>query len=160
VGQAYSVNASLLGGESLPAKAGRTLRARLSRLYADRVCASWRVAQGPLGTRGRPACARSNVSLRQNLESYAGVLPIANSPASRRAGGRVADRHVVFRENTEDIYAGIEFPTGSRGGAALIYFLQNELRSPAFVSGELRLGSKPVSKRQSAAGAQGHPVRH
>jgi isocitrate dehydrogenase len=56
----------------------------------------------------------------------------------------------VFRENTEDIYAGIEFPTGSAEVQKLIHFLQTELdvhqiRFPAS-SG---LGIKPVSREGS-----------
>jgi isocitrate dehydrogenase len=57
---------------------------------------------------------------------------------------------VVFRENTEDIYAGIEYPTGSQEVQKLIHFLQAELgakgiRFPAS-SG---IGIKPVSKEGS-----------
>ncbi len=56
----------------------------------------------------------------------------------------------VFRENTEDIYAGIEFPTGSQEVQKLIHFLQTELdvtniRFPAS-SG---IGIKPVSREGS-----------
>jgi isocitrate dehydrogenase len=57
---------------------------------------------------------------------------------------------VVFRENTEDIYAGIEYPTGSQEVQKLIHFLQTELkvteiRFPAS-SG---IGIKPVSREGS-----------
>ena len=56
----------------------------------------------------------------------------------------------VFRENTEDIYAGIEYPTGSQEVQKLIHFLQTELgvkkiRFPAS-SG---IGIKPVSREGS-----------
>ena len=69
---------------------------------------------------------------------------------------------VVFRENTEDIYAGIEWPAGSPEVQQLIAYLQQqlqvtEIRFPAS-SG---IGIKPVSQGgQPAADPQGDPVRH
>ena len=57
---------------------------------------------------------------------------------------------VVFRENTEDIYAGIEWPTGSPEVQRLIYFLQNELKvSGIRFPASSGLGIKPVSKEGS-----------
>ena len=57
---------------------------------------------------------------------------------------------VVFRENTEDIYAGIEWPTGSPEVQRLIYFLQNELKVTGIrFPASSGLGIKPVSKEGS-----------
>jgi isocitrate dehydrogenase len=57
---------------------------------------------------------------------------------------------VVFRENTEDIYAGIEFPTGSKEVQKLIHFLQSELgvKNIRFPTSS-GLGIKPVSREGS-----------
>jgi isocitrate dehydrogenase len=88
--------------------------------------------KGPLQTPTGGGIRSLNVAIRQTLDLYAFV------------------DMTVFRENTEDIYAGIEFPTGSAEVKKLIHFLQTELdvkqiRFPAS-SG---IGIKPVSKEGS-----------
>jgi isocitrate dehydrogenase len=89
--------------------------------------------------------------MRQNLDLYACVRPIRYFPgvASPMQDASLTDM-VIFRENTEDIYAGIEWPAGSAEVHKLIAFLQkefgvNEIRFPAS-SG---IGIKPVSKEGS-----------
>jgi len=107
--------------------------------------------KGPLETPVGEGIRSLNVAVRQTLDLYACVRPIRYFPgvATPMLDASLTDM-VVFRENTEDIYAGIEWPTGSPEVMKLIAFLQRELgvtgiRFPAS-SG---IGIKPVSKEGS-----------
>ncbi len=89
--------------------------------------------------------------MRQNLDLYACVRPVRYFPGvmTPMADSSYVDM-VIFRENTEDIYAGIEYAAGSQEVQKLIHFLQHDLgargiRFPAS-SG---IGIKPVSKEGS-----------
>jgi isocitrate dehydrogenase len=107
--------------------------------------------KGPLSTPTGGGIRSLNVAIRQNMDLFACVRPIKYFPGVQTP---MRDSELVnmtvFRENTEDIYAGIEFPTGSEEVQKLIHFLQTELgvtqiRFPAS-SG---LGIKPVSREGS-----------
>ena len=107
--------------------------------------------KGPLATPTGGGIRSLNVAVRQTLDLYACVRPIRYFPGVETP---MKDSDLVnmtiFRENTEDIYAGIEYPTGSQEVQKLIHFLQKELgvteiRFPAS-SG---LGIKPVSREGS-----------
>lgn len=107
--------------------------------------------KGPLTTPTGGGIRSLNVSIRQTLDLYACIRPIRYFPgvSTPMKDSDLVDM-VVFRENTEDIYAGIEFPTGSAEVQKLINFLQTELgvtniRFPAS-SG---IGIKPVSREGS-----------
>jgi isocitrate dehydrogenase len=107
--------------------------------------------KGPLQTPTGGGIRSLNVAIRQTLDLYACVRPIRYFPgvSTPMKQSDLVDM-TVFRENTEDIYAGIEFPTGSAEVKKLIHFLQTELdvkqiRFPAS-SG---IGIKPVSKEGS-----------
>jgi isocitrate dehydrogenase len=107
--------------------------------------------KGPLSTPVGEGIRSLNVALRQQLDLYACVRPIRYFPgvASPMQDASLTDM-VVFRENTEDIYAGIEWPAGSQEVQKLIAFLQRDLhvsgiRFPASSA----LGIKPVSKEGS-----------
>jgi isocitrate dehydrogenase len=107
--------------------------------------------KGPLSTPTGGGIRSLNVAIRQTLDLYACVRPIKYFPGVQTPmlqSDLVS--MTVFRENTEDIYAGIEFPTGSEEVQKLIHFLQTELgvtqiRFP-LSSG---LGIKPVSREGS-----------
>jgi isocitrate dehydrogenase len=107
--------------------------------------------KGPLSTPTGGGIRSLNVAIRQTLDLYACVRPIRYFPGVQTP--MLQSELVsmtVFRENTEDIYAGIEFPTGSEEVQKLIHFLQTELgvteiRFP-LSSG---LGIKPVSREGS-----------
>src|SRR5690606_16736616 len=106
---------------------------------------------GPLAPPLGDGISSLNVSIRQELDLYACVRPIRYFPgvSTPMKQSDLVDM-VVFRENTEDIYAGIEWPTGSAEVHKLIHFLQTELgvrqiRFPAS-SG---IGIKPVSREGS-----------
>src|SRR5580693_6242477 len=85
--------------------------------------------KGPLGTPVGGGMRSLNVAMRQNLDLYACVRPIRYFPgvASPMLDASLTDM-VVFRENTEDIYAGIEWPAGSTEVHALIAFLEGRLK--------------------------------
>ncbi|MDH3266640.1 MAG: NADP-dependent isocitrate dehydrogenase [Gammaproteobacteria bacterium] len=107
--------------------------------------------KGPLTTPVGGGIRSLNVSIRQTLDLYACVRPIRYFPgvSTPMKQSDLVDM-TVFRENTEDIYAGIEYPTGSQEVQKLIHFLQTELgvteiRFPAS-SG---IGIKPVSREGS-----------
>jgi isocitrate dehydrogenase len=107
--------------------------------------------KGPLMTPTGGGISSLNVAIRQSLDLYACVRPIRYFPGvvTPMKESDLVDM-TVFRENTEDIYAGIEYPTGSIEVQKLIHFLQTELnvkkiRFPAS-SG---IGIKPVSREGS-----------
>ena len=107
--------------------------------------------KGPLGTPIGGGIRSLNVAMRQSLDLYACVRPIRHFPgvSSPMQDASLTDM-VVFRENTEDIYAGIEWAAGSAEAHKLIAYLQRDLgvtgiRFPAS-SG---IGIKPVSKEGS-----------
>ncbi|HTY95100.1 MAG TPA: NADP-dependent isocitrate dehydrogenase [Steroidobacteraceae bacterium] len=107
--------------------------------------------KGPLETPVGEGIRSLNVAVRQSLDLYACVRPIRYFPGvvSPMADASLTDM-VIFRENTEDIYAGIEWAAGTPEVHRLIAFLQDELnvreiRFPAS-SG---IGIKPVSREGS-----------
>ncbi|HEV2700986.1 MAG TPA: isocitrate/isopropylmalate family dehydrogenase, partial [Steroidobacteraceae bacterium] len=107
--------------------------------------------KGPLETPVGEGIRSLNVAVRQTLDLYACVRPIRYYPgvASPMADASLTDM-VIFRENTEDIYAGIEWAAGTPQVQQLIEYLQTqlnvrEIRFPAS-SG---IGIKPVSKEGS-----------
>ena len=107
--------------------------------------------KGPLGTPVGAGVRSLNVAIRQELDLYANVRPIRYFPgvATPMADASLTDM-VVFRENTEDIYAGIEWPAGSAEVHRLIAFLQGELQVTAIrFPDSSGIGIKPVSKEGS-----------
>jgi len=104
--------------------------------------------KGPLTTPVGGGIRSLNVALRQELDLYACVRPIQyfdGVPSPVKAPHKT--NMVIFRENSEDIYAGIEFEAESDKAKKLIKFLQDEmgvkkLRFPD-TSG---IGIKPVSR--------------
>ena len=104
--------------------------------------------KGPLTTPIGGGIRSLNVALRQELDLYVCLRPVRHFDGVPSPVKRPEDVNmVIFRENTEDIYAGIEYKAGSDEQKKLLAFLQNELgvkniRFPE-TSG---LGIKPVSK--------------
>nr|WP_309099877.1 NADP-dependent isocitrate dehydrogenase [Fredinandcohnia onubensis] len=104
--------------------------------------------KGPLTTPVGGGIRSLNVALRQELDLFTCLRPVRYFTGVPSPVKRPEDTDmVIFRENTEDIYAGIEYAQGSEGVQKLINFLQNELgvnkiRFPE-TSG---LGIKPVSE--------------
>ena len=108
--------------------------------------------KGPLTTPVGGGIRSLNVALRQKLDLYACVRPVrwyAGTPSPVRDPGAVD--MIIFRENSEDVYAGIEWEAGSEEVAKVINFLQNEMgvnkiRFPN-TSG---IGIKPISSEGTA----------
>lgn len=103
--------------------------------------------KGPLTTPVGGGIRSLNVAIRQKMDLYACVRPVkyydgTPSPVKRP---ELTDM-VIFRENTEDIYAGIEYQTGTPENAKLRDFLINELGTTNIRFPETSsLGIKPVS---------------
>jgi isocitrate dehydrogenase len=107
--------------------------------------------KGPLSTPIGGGIRSLNVAMRQNLDLYACVRPIRYFPGvvTPMADSSYVDM-VIFRENTEDIYAGIEYAAGSQEVHKLIHFLQTELGAKGIrFPTSSGLGIKPVSKEGS-----------
>ncbi len=108
--------------------------------------------KGPLTTPVGGGIRSLNVALRQKLDLFACVRPVRwyeGTPSPVKAPGDVD--MIIFRENSEDVYAGIEWEAGSEGVAKVIDFLVNEMgvdkiRFPN-TSG---IGIKPISKEGTA----------
>jgi isocitrate dehydrogenase len=107
--------------------------------------------KGPLTTPVGEGIRSLNVAMRQQLDLYACVRPIRYFPgvASPMQDASLTDM-VVFRENTEDIYAGVEWPAGSPEVQKLIAFLHRELKVTGIrFPASSGVGIKPVSKEGS-----------
>ena len=101
--------------------------------------------KGPLTTPVGGGIRSLNVALRQVLDLYACIRPvrhIAGVPAPVKQPGKLDV--VIFRENIEDVYAGIEYKAGSQEADALIEFLQR--RFGAKIRASSAIGIKPMSK--------------
>ncbi|MDP3839155.1 MAG: NADP-dependent isocitrate dehydrogenase [Methylococcales bacterium] len=107
--------------------------------------------KGPLTTPIGGGISSLNVALRQRLDMYVCLRPVRwfNGVPSPVKKPESVDM-VIFRENTEDIYAGIEFEQGSAEAALFLHFLQEnfpkqyaKIRFPE-TSG---IGVKPVSQQ-------------
>ncbi|MGQ9670764.1 isocitrate dehydrogenase (NADP(+)) [Desulfosoma sp.] len=101
--------------------------------------------KGPLTTPVGGGMRSLNVTLRQVLDLYACVRPVRwvrGVPSPMKHPERVD--MVVFRENTEDVYAGIEWPAGSKEAEKLRAFLCEEMG--VCVREEAGLGVKPISR--------------
>ncbi|REI05690.1 NADP-dependent isocitrate dehydrogenase [Staphylococcus felis] len=123
-------------GEWLPAETLDTIKSYLIAI------------KGPLTTPIGGGIRSLNVALRQELDLFTCLRPVrwfqgVPSPVKRPEDVDM----VIFRENTEDIYAGIEFKEGSDEVKKVIEFLQNEMGAKNIRFPETSgIGIKPVSK--------------
>jgi isocitrate dehydrogenase len=100
--------------------------------------------KGPLTTPVGGGFRSLNVSLRQELDLYACVRPVkhyAGVPSPLREPEKVDI--VIFRENSEDVYSGIEYQTGTDDNKKLAKFLREEMGVNFFE--DAGLGIKPIS---------------
>ncbi|MGQ7387499.1 NADP-dependent isocitrate dehydrogenase [Streptococcus suis] len=128
-----------LSGTSLPDETLKTIREHLLAI------------KGPLGTPVGKGHRSLNVALRQELDLFACVRPVryfqgVPSPLKHPEKTDIT----IFRENTEDIYAGIEWDAGTEEVATAISFLQEKMgvakiRFPESSS----IGIKPISEEGS-----------
>jgi isocitrate dehydrogenase (NAD+) len=147
--------------------AGLAALERTGTLLPDDVLSSIRrngvALKGPLATPLAPRLPSANVALRRELGLYAGVRPCRSMPgvASPYEGVDV----VVIRENTEDVYSGIEFEQGRAATGSLIGFIEEEtgrrVRPDAGIS--LKTISIRASERIARVAmdyARSHGMRH
>ena len=101
--------------------------------------------KGPLGTPVGGGIRSLNVAIRRSLDLYACVRPlkwIPGVPSPVKAPEKVD--MVLFRENTEDVYAGLEWPAGSAEAESLIKFAKERLN--ANIRSGSAIGLKPMSE--------------
>ncbi|MBD5646427.1 MAG: NADP-dependent isocitrate dehydrogenase [Desulfovibrio sp.] len=105
--------------------------------------------KGPLGTPVGTGIRSLNVALRQGLDLYACIRPVRHIP-----GLETPVKHpervdmVIFRENTEDVYAGVEFAAGTPEARKLAEFLRDELGVTKLAE-VAAIGIKPMTERGS-----------
>ena len=107
--------------------------------------------KGPLATPAGGGIRSLNVAIRKQLDLYACVRPIRYFPGvTSPLRNPERAQMVIFRENTEDIYAGIEWRAGSPEAVKVIDFLQNEMGAKGIRFPETSaVGVKPVSAEGS-----------
>lgn len=101
--------------------------------------------KGPLTTPVGGGFRSLNVALRQDLDLYACVRPVrhyAGVPSPLKHPDKVDI--VLFRENTEDVYAGIEYKTGTPENEKVAKFLREEMKAKFFEGAGI--GIKPISE--------------
>jgi isocitrate dehydrogenase len=107
--------------------------------------------KGPLTTPVGGGFRSLNVALRQKLDLYACVRPVRwfeGVPSPVKTPQDVD--MIIFRENTEDIYAGIEYKAGSDEARRVIEFLQQQMGAQSIrFPGSSAIGIKPVSEEGS-----------
>ncbi len=100
--------------------------------------------KGPLTTPIGGGFRSLNVTLRQVLNLYACVRPVKYIPGvPAPVKNPEAVDMVIFRENTEDVYAGFEWPKGSKEAKKLITFLSKSLKTK--IRSDSGIGIKPIS---------------
>ncbi|MDE5879559.1 MAG: NADP-dependent isocitrate dehydrogenase [Desulfovibrio sp.] len=105
--------------------------------------------KGPLGTPVGTGIRSLNVALRQGLDLYACIRPVRHIP-----GLETPVKHpervdmVIFRENTEDVYAGVEFAAGTPEARKLAEFLRDEI-GVTRVAEVAAIGIKPMTEAGS-----------
>ena len=108
--------------------------------------------KGPLTTPVGGGIRSLNVALRQKLDLFACVRPVRwydGTPSPVRAPQDVD--MIIFRENSEDVYAGIEWEAGTEGVKKLIDFLQNQMGVDKIRFPETSgIGIKPISREGTA----------
>jgi isocitrate dehydrogenase len=104
--------------------------------------------KGPLTTPVGGGIRSLNVALRQQLDLFACVRPVRwyqGTPSPVKDPGAVD--MIIFRENSEDVYAGIEWEAGSAEVRKVIDFLQNEMGVTKIrFPDSSGIGIKPISK--------------
>ena len=102
------------------------------------------VIKGPLTTPVGGGFRSLNVTLRQQLDLYACVRPVRYIPGTPSPMKRPDDVNmVIFRENTEDVYAGIEWKAGTPDARRIIDFLETNMG--VHVDPASGIGIKPIS---------------
>ncbi|MGL4207928.1 MAG: NADP-dependent isocitrate dehydrogenase [Candidatus Adiutrix sp.] len=101
--------------------------------------------KGPLGTPVGGGIRSLNVAIRKELDLYACIRPIKyidKTPSPVKNPEKM--NMVIFRENTEDVYAGLEWPANSPEASALIDFAKDKFG--ANIRPKSSIGLKPMSE--------------
>jgi len=131
----------ILAGENAYQHTGKWLPPETIDIIRDHIVA----IKGPLTTPVGEGIRSLNVTLRQELDLYACVRPVRYFKGTPCPVKRPEDMDmVIFRENTEDVYAGIEWPEGSEGARKVIKFLRDEMRQN--IRTDSGIGIKPISR--------------
>ncbi len=137
----------VLAGEEAFEKTGSWMPEETMQAFKDYLIA----IKGPLTTPVGGGIRSLNVMLRQELDMYVCQRPIRyfeGVPSPMWQPEKV--NMVIFRENTEDIYAGIEYMTGTPEAEKLLSFLQNEMKVSKIKFPEsTSIGIKVVSREGS-----------
>ncbi len=118
--------------------------------------------KGPLTTPVGKGIRSVNVALRQILDLYACIRPVKYIPGipSPMKHPEQVDM-IVFRENTEDVYAGIEWEAGTETAGRVIEFVQSE--TGQIIRPDSGIGIKPISRtgsRRLVKMAVEYAIRH
>ncbi|WP_121444403.1 isocitrate dehydrogenase (NADP(+)) [Brockia lithotrophica] len=138
----------VLAGEKALRETGTYLPEETLTAIAEHVVA----IKGPLTTPVGEGFRSLNVALRQLLDLYACVRPVRYFPGVPSPLVRPERVNtVIFRENTEDVYAGLEWAAGTPEAEALRRFLGERLgvAPDRFDAGTTAFGLKPISERRS-----------
>ena len=130
----------ILAGEKAQKQTGEWLPEATITAIRDHIVA----IKGPLTTPVGGGIRSLNVALRQILDLFACVRPVRyfrGTPSPVRHPEKMDV--VIFRENTEDVYAGIEWAQGSPGAKKVIEFLTKEMK--AKIRPDSGVGIKPIS---------------
>lgn len=131
----------LLAGEKAYSETGEWLpEETLEQIMVHRVA-----IKGPLTTPVGEGFRSLNVTLRQELDLYACIRPVKYIPgiASPLRRPQEVDM-VVFRENTEDVYAGLEWEAGSPMARKLIEMVRRDMGRE--IRSDSGIGLKPISR--------------
>ncbi|MEF8824526.1 MAG: NADP-dependent isocitrate dehydrogenase [Desulfohalobiaceae bacterium] len=135
----------LLAGEKAYSETGEYLPAETLNSLRDEAQVA---LKGPLTTPVGSGFRSLNVSLRQTFDLYACIRPVRYFQGIQTPVKRPEDVDiVVFRENTEDVYAGIEWAAGSPEAKGLIEFMRERYQTD--VHPESAIGIKPITEEGS-----------
>ena len=131
----------VLAGEKAHKSTGSWLPEETLKTISERGLA----IKGPLTTPVGGGIRSLNVRMRQALDLYASVRPIryySGVPSPMKSPEKLDV--VIFRENTEDVYKGIEWKRGSKEALAVMRYLESELGIS--IPKDSGLGLKPISE--------------
>ncbi|RPI55182.1 MAG: isocitrate dehydrogenase (NADP(+)) [Deltaproteobacteria bacterium] len=131
----------ILAGEKAFQQTGKWLPPETLKAIKEYVVA----IKGPLTTPVGEGIRSLNVTLRQELDLYACVRPVRYFKGTPCPVKRPEDMDmIIFRENTEDVYAGIEWPEGSEDARKVIRFLTDEMGQD--IRPDSGIGIKSISR--------------
>jgi isocitrate dehydrogenase len=130
----------LAGQKAFEAQGSYLPEETLAALWENRVS-----IKGPLSTPVGGGIRSLNVAIRQALDLYACVRPISHIPGVPSPVKHPEKLNMtIFRENTEDVYAGIEYPSESDEARGLVRHLNDRLKNK--ISEKAAIGIKPMTE--------------